>query len=481
MHTTFRVDNNDVAMAASILNGAVLPDSVEGSLVRQPKDPQKKMAEPALAREVSVEYPSFVGEGAPLANPWLSLTVSQKRLKILLYSANFAPEPTGIGKYSGEMADWLTAHGHEVRVVCAPPYYPSWRLADGYAWPPYRHEERKGARVWRCPLWIPKHPGGLARILHLLTFSISSMPIMLRQIVWRPDVVMTVAPAFTCAPVGWLTARLSGARAWLHIQDFEIDVAFQMGLLKNRFLKSLMLGAERWLMRRFDQVSSISGRMIDRLRQKGVEPERVRFFPNWVDTRKVRPLESVSTYRLELKIPQETVVVLFSGTLGGKQGLLVIPEAAKLLAHRKDIVFVVCGDGVMKPLLSKAAQELPNLRLLPLQPMERLSDLLGMADIHLLPQSPDAADLVMPSKLSGMLASGKPVIATCREGTEIADVVNQCGTVVPPEDGAALAAAIEELASDSSRRLGLGVAARQYAENNLACDAVLARMLSQLY
>lgn len=402
-------------------------------------------------------------------------------MKILLYSANFAPEPVGIGKYSGEMAAWLAAQGHEVRVVAAPPYYPEWRLGQGYAWPPYRREKLLGAEVWRAPLWVPRKPGGLARVLHLVSFALSSLPVMLRQVFWGADVVMTVAPAFVCAPAGWLTARLSGAQAWLHIQDFEVDVAFQMGLLKGNLLKKLVLGVERWLLRRFDTVSSISGRMTERLMQKGVVPGKVSSLPNWVDIQQIRPLASPSPFRKELGIPDDAVVVLFSGTLGNKQGLTVIPEAARLLAHRQDVVFVVCGNGVMWEPLAEAARQLPNLTLLPLQPFERLAELLGLANIHLLPQSPEAEDLVLPSKLSGMLASGRPVIATCRENSEIALVVAQCGLVVPPEDGETLAKAIVELADDRARQQRLGMAARQYATEHLGQDSILGRLVEEFH
>lgn len=401
-------------------------------------------------------------------------------MKILLYSANFAPEPTGVGKYSGDMAAWLAAQGHDVRVVAAPPYYPTWKIETGYAWPPYRRERWQGVDVWRAPLWVPHTPGGLKRVLHLATFALSSLPVMLSQIFWRPDVVMTVAPFFLCAPAGWLTARLSGASAWLHMQDFEVDVAFQMGLLKGKVLQSLAFGIERWMLRRFDVVSSISGRMLDKLRQKGVIDERVYFFPNWVDIDHVYPLVEPSDYREELGIGADTKVMLFSGTLGYKQGLMVIPDVARRLAHHKDVVFVVCGDGVMKPQLEAASMGLSNIRFLPLQPFERLGQLLGLADIHLLPQSPEAADLVLPSKLSGMLASGRPVIASCHDDTEIAHVVSQCGLVVPPEDGAKLATAIERLADDSSARMALGEKARCYAEENLARDAVLGRLVKQM-
>jgi colanic acid biosynthesis glycosyl transferase WcaI len=400
-------------------------------------------------------------------------------MRILIYSANFAPEPTGVGKYSGEMAQWLVAHGHEVRVVAAPPYYPMWKVDRKYLWPPFRREQWRGVDVWRALLWVPKSPTGLTRLVHLLSFAITSFPVMLWQIGWRPDLVLTVAPAFMCAPAGLLTARLCRARAWLHLQDFEVDVAFGMGLLKGKRLQRIVLRIERWLLRRFDSVSTISGRMVERLLTKGVEQMRTRYFPNWVDVTRIGPMAGGS-FRSKIGISSDAIVVLFSGTLGGKQGLLVIPEAARLLAARGDIVFVVCGDGVMKPSLEAASAELPNLKFMPLQPSGRLADLLNMADIHLLPQSPDAADLVLPSKLSGMLASGRPVIATCRSGTEISGIVSHCGIVVEPENGPKLALAIEKLADDPESRFELGRRARSFAEANFERDAVLGAMFRPL-
>jgi colanic acid biosynthesis glycosyl transferase WcaI len=397
-------------------------------------------------------------------------------MKILIYSANFAPEPTGIGKYSGDMAWWLAEQGHEVRVVCAPPYYPNWQVDRKYRWPPYRREKWRGVDVWRTPLWVPKSPSGLTRLLHLLSFAIASFPVMLWQIAWRPDVVLTVAPAFMCAPAGLLTAWLCRAKCWLHLQDFEVDVAFGMGLLKGRLLQRMALRMERSLLRRFDTVSTISGRMMERLCAKGVNAGKTRYLPNWVDLTRIKAPNG--GYRTQLGISNDAFVALFSGTLSGKQGLKVIPEAAKLLRARDEIVFVVCGEGVMKSELEAAAAGLPNVRFIPLQPAGQVSDLLSMADIHLLPQSPDAADLVLPSKLGGMLASGRPVIATCRAGTEISEIVSQCGLVVAPENSVELARAIATLVDDPERRKSLGRRARIFAENNFERNAVLSTVFA---
>jgi colanic acid biosynthesis glycosyl transferase WcaI len=251
-------------------------------------------------------------------------------------------------------------------------------------------------------------------------------------------------------------------------------------MLKSRLLQRLAHRIERWMLRRFDNVSSISHRMVERLVTKGVAKERTRFFPNWVDISHVGPFCSGERYRKEFGIPVDATVVLYSGTLGAKQGLHVIPQIAERLARRRDILMVVCGEGAMKSELQARTQTLSNVRLLPLQPFERLGELLSMADIHLLPQGAEGADLMLPSKLSGMLASGRPVVATCGQGTELASVVSQCGLIAAPENAEQATAAILRLVDDSKLRAALGQRARAWAEENLDRDATLGRVFASL-
>ncbi len=115
----------------------------------------------------------------------------------------------------------------------------------------------------------------------------------------------------------------------------------------------------------------------------------------------------------------------------------------------------------------------PNVTLLPLQPLDRLNDLMNAADIHLLPQRASAADLVMPSRLAAMLSSGRPVIATAHKGTQVATVVEGRGLVVPAEDPDALHAAVLHLVGDEPLRLRLGRAAREYAVLHMGKQGVL--------
>lgn len=394
-------------------------------------------------------------------------------MKILIYGINFTPELTGIGKYTGEMAVWLSARGHQVQVATAPPYYPEWRIGENYSGRWYRSELLQGVQVLRCPLWVPAQPGGLKRIVHLLSFVLFSLPVVLWSLRLRPEVIIVVAPALFCAPVAWLAARLVGAKCWLHIQDFEIDAAFDLGLLKGQRIKQWVLAAERWLLLRFDRVSTISDRMMDRLSAKTNGKCNRVLFPNWVDLDHIRPLQGANPFREQLGIGPDTLILLYSGNMGQKQGLEMLLEAAGLLADQHRYRFIMCGDGVARNRLQSMAEGLDNIRWLPLQPIERLNELLNLADIHLLPQSSDVADLVMPSKLTGMLASGKPVIATAASGTQVAQVVAHAGCVVPPGDITALVQAIEKLGEDEPLRYRLGSAGRTWIENEWGKEKVL--------
>ncbi|MBV8259918.1 MAG: glycosyltransferase, partial [Paraburkholderia sp.] len=165
-------------------------------------------------------------------------------------------------------------------------------------------------------------------------------------------------------------------------------------------------------------------------------------------------------------------VVLYSGNMGAKQGIEILADVPMALAARPDISFVFCGDGAAKRELIARCEPLLNCHVLPLQPASMLNELLNVADIHVLPQRNDAADLVMPSKLTGMLASGRAVVAMARPGTSLFDVVSEHGIVVPPEDGNALAAAIAALAGDPERRAALGLAARRYAKRMLSPQSI---------
>ena len=408
---------------------------------------------------------------------------------------NYSPELTGIGKYTGEMAAWLSARGHDVHVVAAPPYYPAWRIWDEFRGRWYWTQREAGKPVvYRTPLYVPAKPSGVKRMLHLFSFMVGSLPVMLGQIFWRPDVVFTVEPTFFGAPLALAVAGVTGAKSWLHVQDFEIDAAFELGLLPAKGpVHRLALWLEGLFTRAFTRVSSISGMMVNRTEQKGVPPARAGLFPNWVDVDAVFPLQQgpldpKNEFRRVLQL-EDKLIVLYAGNMGNKQGLELLAPLAGAFApggayQDERVHFLFCGDGAFRPQLEGLVGGLENVTLLGLQPASELNELLNVADVHLLPQRAGAADLVMPSKLTGMLSSGKAVLATADQGTQVAKVVGHplrpCGLVVPAEDAEALHAALARMVADEELRNRLGAAGREYAVRFLGREEVLLKFEQDL-
>jgi colanic acid biosynthesis glycosyl transferase WcaI len=401
-------------------------------------------------------------------------------MKIVIYGINYSPEKTGIGRYTGQLAEFLNSQGHSVRVVTAYPYYPHWSLEAGTGrW--YSTEWQRGIEIHRCPLYVPKHPNGLTRILHLLSFALASAPVIHQQYRWQPDLILTVAPSLFCAPIARRLARRTGAVAVLHVQDLELDAAQSLGLLGDA--PGLQTWVRRWERRQlmgFDRVSTISEGMMRRLREKQVLPERLHLLPNWVDVNRIYPKRPPSPFRKELGIPDQARVCLYSGSMNRKQGLELLGSAARRLADDPTVHWVFCGQGPTRIELSQQCADLPQVHFLDLQPEERLNDLLNLADLHLLPQKAGVTDLVMPSKLLGMLASGRPVLATALPESDLYRLVSRCGLCTEPDNVEAFTRAVRLMLNDAGRCQALGAQARNLAVQEFSADAVLTRFDAML-
>ena len=397
---------------------------------------------------------------------------------VLIVGLNYAPEPVGIGPYTRDLAEALHQRGARVRVICGQPYYPQWRIYPGFARKGWACTGESGVKVIRCPHYVPRHPSGLKRIVHLASFALAALIPALRARREKPDLVIAAAPALPSVLTAWIAARVSGARLWVHVQDFEVEAALATGLLRQG---SGIARLAHWLERRLlslgDIVSTISPQMCARLAQKGVEPGRIIEMRNWADESFIADPAQADLIRTEWNLQGKTVA-LYSGNIARKQGIEVLIEAARFLQDRPDIAFVICGEGPNRAELERLSDGLANVQLHGLQPAQRMGAMLTMADIHLLPQIARAADLVLPSKLTNMLASGRPVIATTEPGTGLYAEVDGCGAVTPPGDAAALAAAIAALADDPQRRAELSRAAAQRAAERWRKDAIIDRALA---
>ncbi|MBR1207474.1 MULTISPECIES: WcaI family glycosyltransferase [unclassified Bradyrhizobium] len=371
-------------------------------------------------------------------------------MRILLVGINYAPDLIGVAKYNTELCESLVAEGHEVRVITAPPYYPAWRIPAGFDSHYFRARNVNGVEITRAPIYVPRKPTGAKRLLHHASFALTSaLPMLTKALEWHPDVMLSTAPSLMSSALVSFVARRIGVKSWLHVQDFEVDAAFDLGFLRNGALRRLMLGAESRILRSFDRVSSISPQMVDRLLAKGVPAERTVEIRNWIDTNAIFPRSRQTRYRHEFGIGESDIVGLYSGTMSTKQGLDLVIDAASILQHsHPDIHFILAGEGPDKARLIKMAAGRSNVHFLGLQPNESFNELMATADVHLIPQKAEAADLVLPSKLGAVLGSARPVIAMATEGTGLAEEVNGAGMVVSPGDTRALADAICTLAQN---------------------------------
>jgi colanic acid biosynthesis glycosyl transferase WcaI len=275
-----------------------------------------------------------------------------------------------------------------------------------------------------------------------------------------------------------MLARLKRSRLVFHVQDLQPDAALETGLLKPGLFARALLALERHTYALADRVSTISRAMRSRIQAKGVGQGKTMLLANWANDDLVRPRDPDTDYRRAWRLDGR-FVVLYSGNLGVKQGLDVLLDCARLSLSDPDLVFVIVGDGGERGgLVARARRErLDNVQFHPLQPEERLSDLLATANVAVIPQRPGVTDIVLPSKLANILAAERAVIATAHQASELARTLQraQCGIVVPPGDAVALAKAIARLKGSPLELARMGANGRCYMRERLSRDAVLPR------
>lgn len=403
-------------------------------------------------------------------------------MKILIYGINYAPELTGIGKYTGEMATFFAEEGHQVEVITAPPYYPNWEVQKEYRglW---RKENLKGVKVLRCPLYVPSEVSGSKRIIHEVSFVVSSLRYWLPRYFRSYDVIICVSPPFHLGFMALPHKWFRGTKVINHIQDLQVDAARDLGIIRHEGLLNIMEKTERWLLGKMSRISTISEGMLSKIVGKGIPRESTIMFPNWVDDKVIFPVSQEESVRKEWGFGHQDKIVLYSGNLGKKQGLGSILSLADRLRDNKDLHFIIIGNGGEKERLMATASEmnLKNVIFMPLQPLEQLASTLAAADVHLILQKRAAADLVMPSKLTNILAVGGHALVTAEAGTSLHDVVreHQLGTLVAPEDVNALEKGLREILSGNREEDAQG--ARAFANRYLNKHSIVSGFLRALH
>ena len=402
--------------------------------------------------------------------------------RFLLIGYNFYPEPTGIGKYSGEMMSWLVQHGYDCTVITSYPYYPFWKVQEPYYkkrfWYTVENETDSASggtlRTYRCPQYIPNNPSGLKRIILDFSFLISACIPLVRLLFSKKfDFVLTVAPSFQVGLLGIIFKKVHKAKLLYHIQDLQIEAARDLKMIKSKKIIDLLFRTEKYILNSCDVISSISKEMVRRIQEKA--KKEVSLFPNWTDTRLFYPLKNRGEIKKEFGYSPSDKIILYSGSIGEKQGLNAILEVADQLRDLENLKFIICGSGPYKQQLQALTEqlELKNVNFLPIQPYENFNRFLNLADVHLVIQKAKASDLVMPSKLTTILAVGGLAIITANPGSGLHSLIEEydMGVLVNAESTDALREGILRIVNNDFTHMNKN--ARKYAETFLSVDKIM--------
>ncbi|NEQ21817.1 MAG: glycosyltransferase family 4 protein, partial [Microcoleus sp. SIO2G3] len=262
-----------------------------------------------------------------------------------------------------------------------------------------------------------------------------------------------------------------------NLQDILPDAAVHVGLLKNPKLIRIFEALEIFAYQTAAKTTVIADDFVDHLLKKDVPAQKIVQIPNWVDVNFIRPLPKENNGFRAAHQLTDKFVALYSGNIALTQGLETVIEAATRLLDVPDIAIVIVGEEHALQRLRNYCKTCgaTNVTLLPLQPREKLPEMLAAADVGLVVQKQNVLCFNMPSKIQVLLASGRALVASVPASGTAARAIQQSGggMVVPPEDPDVLATTILELYHNPDKVKILGEKGRQYALENYTFEQAL--------
>ena len=244
-------------------------------------------------------------------------------------------------------------------------------------------------------------------------------------------------------------------------------------MIKSNWLINIFSDIEKYILKHVDEISSISIEMNEKLQEKSYRS--INFYPNWVNCNKYYPIEDGKKNRSKWGFKENQKLILYAGSIGEKQGLNLILYVAGNFKNQKNIVFIIAGSGSYLSKLKKIAksQKIKNIQFMPLHPEEEFNEFLNMVDVHLILQKKKASGLVMPSKLTNILATGGLVLVSTNTNSGLYRIIseNNIGSLVEPESINKLIKSLNSCLYENHVQIKLN--ARNYAVNNLERDMLI--------
>jgi glycosyltransferase involved in cell wall biosynthesis len=326
-------------------------------------------------------------------------------------------------------------------------------------------EDRNGVRIIRVRSTSFDRRRLLLRGINYFSYLI--MTAVRAATLPRPDLILSMTDPPIVGALGVALGRRFGAPVVTVSQDVFPEVAVALRRLDNSILIRLLDVASRWYLRNSTVVVAIGETMRLRLIDKGAAPDAVRVIPNWVDLDVIRPMQRQNEWSKEQGLDGK-FVVMHSGNVGYTAAVDTMVRAATFLRDRDDIEVLVIGQGARWATVTELAERLEaeSVRFLNYQPRARLALSLATGDLHVVGLAHGLAGYVVPSRLYGILAAGRPVLAAAEEESETAMLVREvgCGIVVPPQRPELLTKAIRDAADGVYDLEAMGRRARQWVE-----------------
>ncbi len=361
-------------------------------------------------------------------------------MKILLLSRYFPPEIGTAANLFYELAKGLAGRGHRVNVVTGFPWYNLKTIPERYRGRLFMREDMDGVNVTR--LAFPVFGSKKVKLAagHMTAPLTSFIGGLLSE---KPDAVFIYSPPLTMGIAGWLLNLFRGVPFIMGVQDLHPQCYIDQGVLKNRLVIRLLEGMERFCYRRSSMITVHSeGNRRHIVNVKGIDGDKVKVLPNWIDTDEMRPLPRDNEFSRRHGLNGKFVVG-YAGTLGMSQGLMSVIEAARILRDREDIEFFIVGDGIEKERLRGRVREygLENVRFLEMQPKSVYPYVVASSDVGLVTLNRRVRTPVVPSKILSLMAAARPVLASMPLDGDAPKLISEagCGICIGPEEPELLA------------------------------------------
>jgi glycosyltransferase involved in cell wall biosynthesis len=377
--------------------------------------------------------------------------------RILFINQYYWPDHSSTAQHLTDLAESLASEGNECHVLCA-----QGRYEPGAKRPP-AFEIHNGVQIHRVPASSLGRKSTMARMTDYLSFYFRAMLAALA--LPRFDAVVTLTTPPIIGLVGTILRRFKGSRHVYWCMDLHPDASLALGRMSAR---NPVVAWLAWLsdavLRQADKVVVLGPYMADRIAAKHVRRDRLVTIPVWSRSEEIYPIPRAGhPLRDELGLA-DTFVLMYSGNLGLAHAAAEFLEAARQLRDRPEFVFLFVGAGprMAEVRAAREREGLANIRFLDYFPREQLHQSLSMADVHLISMRREMTGIVVPGKLYGAMASGRPTLFVGPEHCETADTIRQarCGLTVRQGDAECLVDALTRLADDPALAEQMGTQGR---------------------